>query len=59
VATFLVEAIENEVATLRERGVTCEEYDQPGPDDREWHCRCRPIKGASIKGVWFKAPMAI
>jgi len=53
VATFLVDEIEDEVAALRERGVTFEKYDLPG---------LRTINGVAavgpIKGAWFKDPDA-
>jgi hypothetical protein len=51
VATFLVEAVEDEVAALRERGVAFEEYDQPGLKTADGIATVGPIKGA-----WFKDP---
>jgi catechol 2,3-dioxygenase-like lactoylglutathione lyase family enzyme len=51
VATFLVEAIEHDVSTLRERGVSFEEYDVPGLKTIDGIATVGPIKGA-----WFKDP---
>lgn len=51
VATFLVEEIEVEVAALRGRGVTFEEYDLPGLRTVDGVAAVGPIKGA-----WFKDP---
>lgn len=51
VATFLVEEIEDEVGSLRERGVRFEEYDQPGLKTVDGVASVGPIKGA-----WFKDP---
>jgi hypothetical protein len=51
VATFLVDEIEDEVAALRGRGVTFEEYDLPGLKTVDGVAAVGPIKGA-----WFKDP---
>jgi len=51
VATFLVEAIEDEVGELRRRGVTFEEYDLPTLKTVDGVASVGPIKGA-----WFKDP---
>lgn len=51
VATFLVDQIEDEVSSLRERGVTFEEYDQPGLKTVNGVASVGPIQGA-----WFKDP---
>jgi hypothetical protein len=48
-ATFLVEAIEDEVAVLRERGVVFEEYDMPGLKTVHGIATVGPIKGAGFK----------
>ena len=51
VATFLVEAVEDKVAALRERGVAFEEYDFPG---------LKTVNGIAtvgqVQGAWFKDP---
>jgi len=53
VATFLVETIDDDVAALRERGVTFEEYDLPGLNTVNGIATVGPIRGA-----WFKDPDA-
>jgi catechol 2,3-dioxygenase-like lactoylglutathione lyase family enzyme len=51
VATFLIEAIDDEVAGLRARGVEFEEYDQPELQTVDGIASVGPIRGA-----WFKDP---
>jgi catechol 2,3-dioxygenase-like lactoylglutathione lyase family enzyme len=51
VGTFLVEAIEDEVAAMRERGIVFEEYDLPGLKTVNGIATVGPIRGA-----WFKDP---
>jgi catechol 2,3-dioxygenase-like lactoylglutathione lyase family enzyme len=51
VATFLVDAVDSEVADLRSRGVVLEDYDLPGLKTVDGVATVGPIKGA-----WFKDP---
>jgi catechol 2,3-dioxygenase-like lactoylglutathione lyase family enzyme len=51
VATFLVDGIDEDVAAMRARGVTFEEYDLPGLKTVDGIATVGPIRGA-----WFKDP---